>query len=259
MRGGHASMLSILGITGLLTVAGCGQLPEADTARLVLRAEKAFAGAKTSEDFLRVAGLYQEFLDRGAVSGAAWYNQGNALLRAGQRGRAIAAYRQAMRYRPRDPYLEANLRFALGESPGSVRRRPVLEYVLFWQDWLSYPEKFLALFGAAVATFLVGVAGLLTQRGGLARMAAAGLLIVLVLGLSAGYDWYRFECVAQGVIVQKQTVARKGNADSYEPALTGTLAEGAEFTLLERRGEWLLIRLAGGQEGWVPQQAATTY
>lgn len=257
MRAGRPRALWMIAL-GVLPLAGCRQSLEAETARLVLRAEEAFTAAKTSEDFLRVAGVYQEVLEQGYVSGAAWYNQGNALVRAGQRGRAIAAYRQAARYRPRDPYLEANLRFALGNSAATARP-PVIEHVLFWQDWLSYPEKFLALFAAAIATVLVGLAAHLTLRRGLTRLAAVGFLVVLILGVSAGYDWYRYEYVIHGVIVEKQIVARKGNADSYEPALTGALAEGTEFTLLERRPDWLLIRLAGGQEGWVPQKAAVTY
>ena len=57
---------------------------------------------------------------------------------------------------------------------------------------------------------------------------------------------------------QAEVVARKGNAESYEPALNEKLPE-AEFRLLERRGDWLLIRLAGGQEGWIADRAAAVF
>ena len=77
--------------------------------------------------------------------------------------------------------------------------------------------------------------------------------------ISAAYDWYRFDYVVRGVITQADVVARKGNAESYEPALNEKLSEGTEFRLLERRGDWLLIRLPGGQEGWIDQRAAVTY
>ena len=56
-------------------------------------------------------------LDRGQISGAVLYNQGNAFMQAGQRGRAIAAYRQARRYLGPDLFLEANLAYALGNQP----------------------------------------------------------------------------------------------------------------------------------------------
>ena len=61
------------------------------------------------------------------------------------------------------------------------------------------------------------------------------------------------------MVVEKQAVVRKGYAESYEPALTAPLDEGAEFDLIERRSDWLLIRLAGQQEGWIPDSAAVVY
>ena len=53
-----------------------------------------------------------------------YYNLGNAYFRAGEYGRAIAAYRKAKPYRPRDPYLEANLRQALSVAPGRLPEPP---------------------------------------------------------------------------------------------------------------------------------------
>ena len=154
----------------------------------------------------------------------------------------IAAYRQARRYLGPDPFLEANLAYALGNQP-AVRRRPLVEYVLFWQDWISYPDKFHLAAGCVGATFLLAVAVLFVRRRLLVRLALLGLALSLVLVFSAAYDWYRYQWKVHGVIVAKQTVVRKGNAESYEPALTAALDEGAEFELIERRGDWLWIRL----------------
>ena len=201
--------------------------------------------------------MYQEIIDGGVASGAVWYNQGNAFMQAGQRGRAIAAYRQAQRYRPRDPYLEANLRFALRNS--TLPRRSLMEYVLFWQNWLSLPEKYWLLGLAAGVAFVLGLIGLLSERRQLSRLALATLVPVLLLVLSVGYDAYRYRERTHGVVVQPETVARKGDAVSYEPALTGPLEEGTEFHVVERRGDWLLVHLPGGQEGWIEQHAAVLY
>ena len=247
-----------LGMAFLVLLSGCSRPLDLDSARLFQEAEKTFAAAKSPDDFLKAAAMDQEILDRGQISGAVLYNQGNAFMQAGQRGRAIAAYRQACRYLGRDPLLEANLSYALGNPP-AVRRRPLVEYLLFWQDWFSYPEKFyLAAVGVGV-TFLLAVASLFVRRRMLARLAMLGLAISLLLVFSAGYDWYRYQWKVHGVILQRQTVVRKGNAESYEPALTAALEEGAEFDLLERRGDWLWIRLAGDQEGWIPDKAAVVY
>ena len=218
----------------------------------------AFDRATKPEDFVKVAAMYQEMIDDGAVSGAVFYNQGNAWMRAKQPGRAIAAYRQAERYRPRDPYLEANLQYALG--PGVPAHRPIIETILFWQNWLSYPEKFYAAAAAALLTFCFATIMLFTSRRRLwRRLVLAGAAITVLSIISAAYDWYRFDYVVHGVITQADVVARKGNAESYEPALNEKLSEGTEFQALEHRGQWLLIRLPGGQEGWVMDRMAVTY
>ena len=218
----------------------------------------AFDRAAKPEDFVKVAAMYQEMIDDGAVSGAVFYNQGNAWMRAKQPGRAIASYRQAQRYRPRDPYLAANLQFALGSN--SEPRRPIVETLMFWQNWFSYPEKFYSAAAGAGLTFCFAVIMLFATRRRLwRRLVLAGATITALMIVSAAYDWYRFDCVTHGVITESDVVARKGNAQSYEPALSEKLAEGTEFRLVERRGDWLLIRLPGGQEGWIIGRDAVTY
>ena len=242
----------------LLLCAGCARGVDLEMAETFQEAQKTFDQARSADDFLRAAGLYQSILDRGVVSGAVLYNQGNAYMEAGQRGRAIAAYRQASRYRPRDPYLEANLEFALGaDSPSG--RRPMIEYVLFWQDWLSYPEKFRLAAALSLVTFALGTAALFRHRRLLARLTIVGLALTLLFSFSAGYDWYRFEKLVHGVIVEQQVIARKGNGTTYEPAFTEPLTEGAEFHLIERRGAWSLVRLPAGEEGWLENETIVLY
>jgi hypothetical protein len=241
----------IAGLFSAATATGCGKpISEAAQAQFQ-KAQQAFDSAQSPDDFLRVAGMYQQLVAAGIHSGAVFYNQGNAYMRAGRRGRAIACYRQAQRYRPRDPLLDANLRFAIGSD--QVRPpRPLIEYVLFWQDWISYPNKFrLSLLAAAIAA-ASGLAGLVSRASVWNRAALAVLAITLAVGFSALYDWYRFELVTHGVITSKSVVARKGNAESYEAAFTQPLVEGTEVLVLDRRGDWVQIQLAPGQEGWVP-------
>jgi tetratricopeptide (TPR) repeat protein len=242
----------------LLACPGCGHSVDLEAAATFQEAQNTFDQADSPDDFLRAAGLYQTILDRGIVSGAVLFNQGNAYMQADERGRAVAAYRRAKRYRPRDAYLDANLRYARGtENPAG--RRPVIEYLLFWQEWLSYPEKFRLAGAAAYVTFALGLVALFWKRRLFSRLALAGLAMTLLFAFSAGYDWYRHDAIVHGVIVDDEVTARKGNATSYEPAFTEPLTESTEFRLVERRGDWLLIRLPAGQEGWVEQEAAVTY
>lgn len=243
----------------LLLAAGCGRAVDPALAPSIQKALETFDKAQSPDDFLRAAALYQEVLEQGVVSGAVLYNQGNALMRAGQRARAIAAYRQAQRYLPRDPYLEANLASALVVDSPAARRRPVIEYVLFWQDWLSYPEKFNLLAVAIGLGCGLAFLAVLLQNRLLVKLTSIVAGVSLVLAVSAGYDAYRYQFTAHGVVVDREVVARKGNAASYEPALTEPLKAGTEFQVLDRRPDWLLIRLPGDQEGWVQEKATVVY
>ena len=222
-------------------------------------AQKAFDAAAKPDDFVKVAAMYQELLDppNNFISGEVYYDLGNAWMRAKQPGRAIAAYRQAQRYFPRERHLEENLREALKAEPDA--HRPIFETILFWQNWLSYPEKFYLATGAIALTLLLATVMLFASRRMLKRLVLGLAAFALLAVFSALYDAWRFDYVVHGVTVEADVVARKGNAESYEPALTENLPEGTEFRLLDRRPNWLLVRLSGGQEGWISDKAAVVY
>src|ERR1700722_14252576 len=111
--------------------------------RTFVRVLELFDAAKSPADYRASADLLESLLADGFRNGAVYYNLGNAYFRAGEYGRAIAAYRKAKPYRPRDPYLEANLRQALSVAPGHLPEppSPLWTHVLFWSGWLSFPQK----------------------------------------------------------------------------------------------------------------------
>ncbi|MBN1852677.1 MAG: hypothetical protein JW829_08130 [Pirellulales bacterium] len=245
--------------TFALFAAGCARQIDLETVRTFQGALQQFDASDSPEDYLRAAAMYQEILDSGIVSGTVLYNQGNAFMQAGKRGRAIAAYRHAQRYRPRDPYLDANLNLALGAEPGGSPRRPMIEYILFWQHWLSYPEKFKIVALSAAIAFGFGVCALFLRRRLIKNLAIAAVVLTLLFSFSAGYDWYRYDRILHGVVIQDRVIARKGNATTYEPAFTEPLSEGTEFRLVYRQGNWLRVRLPSDQEGWLPDDSVVLY
>ena len=250
-------------LSAILNVAGCGSRPDLETAQTFQEAETSFSAAESKDEFARVAGQYDQLLANGFVSGVALYNQGNAWMRAGETGRAIAAWRQAQRYRPRDPYLSANLQSALTSC---ASKAPVNQevgfggYVFFWQNWLSYPEKFLLATLSLIASCVVGLLGpLLVQRRAVRRLTLVFGALFAVAAISATWDWQRYEQTTQGVIAQDSIEARKGNSESYEAAFTMPLPEGSEFVVLEERADWLRIRITDLGTAWIPTRAAVTY
>lgn len=260
----HKAASVLFAAATISLVAGCSRAPDDEVLQKFLSAQQVYDEAKSQGGFLRAASLYQEILDAGFVSGAVFYNQGNAFMRAGQRGRAVACYRQAKRYCPQDPFVDGSLRSALDEDESS-RRRVFIDYVFFWQDWLGYGGKFHLFACTAAVTFAIGVATLFAgRRRWIAYCGWAGLVITLVIAASAAYDWYRFESVQHGVVVADEVVALKRPAvslkeDFPKEAFTQPLSEGTEFVVAEHRGVWLRIRLPGAKEGWVKASEVVVY
>lgn len=255
--------LHVLALLALFSGIGCSRRPDLDTAERFQQAESAFSQADSADDFARVAGRYERLLADGFVSGVVYYNLGNAWMRAGETGRAIAAWRQSQRYRPRDVYLSANLQSALTAAGSTEPVHPhtgVAGYVFFWQNWLSYQEKFYAATALLMAACVAVLAQSLLRHHRVAHRFTVGCgLLFLVLAASAAWDWQRFDRTTHGVVVQDNVEARKGNSESYETAFTEPLPEGSEFVVLEERADWLNIQINGLGTAWIPARAAVTW
>ena len=223
--------------------------------RTFLRALEVFDAAKTPQDYEAAAAFLESLLADGFRNGAVYYNLGNAYFRAGEYGRAIAAYRKAKAYRPRDPYLEANLRQALSVAPGRVLEPPPpwWTHVLFWSGWLSFPEKAYAAFVGFLLAALAASAALILRRPRVHWASAILALCAAVLSLDAGLahadvSWSRH------AVVTSETIARKGIGKDYEPAFDQPLKDGAEFTILSENGDWVFGHFEGIGDGWLRRE-----
>ena len=185
--------------------------------RTFIRALEMFDAAKTPHDYRESAALLESLLADGFHNGAVYYNLGNAYFRAGEYGRAIAAYRKAKPFRPRDPYLEANLRQALSVAPGRLPEPPPpwWTHVLFWSGWLSFPAK--------AYTRSPLICWRLWRRARPRSATAAGywisavLVALPVLAVDAGLAYADVAWSKHGVVTH-ETIARKGIGKDYEPA-----------------------------------------
>lgn len=242
-----------------LTAPGCAEGPSSEQLKSFAEAESAFNAAKSAEDYLRVAGTYEQLREDGVRSAAVLFNQGNAFARAEQHGRAIACYRQALRLQPSNESIRANLMTALSAT-GAVEP-PVgwFRRIVFWHDWLNYQSKFYFASALLVFTSVMLLAAKKARSGLAARVAVGVLMLASIAVMSAAYDWYRFEKVRSGAIAIAGVTPRRGNGSSYEPAFTQPLPEGTEFDVSERRGDWFHITVRRIGSGWVKADEVVIY
>ncbi len=244
-------------------VGGCGAAPDLETTRKFQEAEETFVSASTPGDFARAARQYEQISGDDFVSSTLLYNQGNSWMRAGETGRAIASYRQAQRFRPRDPYLEANLRNALAASGSSSDVLPetgIAGFVFFWQNWVSYREKFIVTTVLLAATVVLSLFGqLLRERAWLCRCSFTAGVFVVICAASTAWDWQRFDGTMYGVVAAESAIARKGNAESYDAAFKEPLRQGTEFVVEEERNGWLRVHVGEAGTGWLCERDVVSY
>ncbi len=257
------SRIALLALMATLAAAlGCAAPPDKETMALLRKADEAFKTAQTTgqtnDQYVASAQVIEQLVDTGFVSGLALYNQGNAYAQAGQVGRAIAAYRQALRYKPRNAELHANLESVL-EAPIDQKTMRVVDHLFVWQRWLSYREKYqlTTLFLIASLT-MFWVARWTTSSYAWRRFGIAAAVAFLVMASSTLIDWYRYEKTLYGVVT-REVVSRKGNSETYDPAFTRPMVDGTEFTVRQQRGDWIRARFADNVEAWLPTNACVVY
>lgn len=250
-----ARIISALVVLAFLSPAVSLAAETGSRERTFLRALEMFDAARSPQEYAESATLLESLLSDGYRNGAVFYNLGNAWFRAGQYGRAIAAYRKAKVYRPRDPYLDANLRQALSVAPGRLPEPPPAwwTHVLFWSGWLSYPEKTYTAFAILLLAAAVASAALLVRRPRIYWISAALGLCAAVLCIDAGLA-YADVTWSRDAVVTGETIARKGIGKDYEPAFDQPLRDGAEFTILSESGDWLLGHFEGIGDGWLRRE-----
>jgi tetratricopeptide (TPR) repeat protein len=209
-------------------------------------------------DFTGALEAYRAILQSGFESADLYYNLGNAYFKTGDLGRSILSYERALRVKPRDPDIQANLELARSITTDDIEPLPrfwVLSLVEWWVE--LFPRRGLAL--TVAFAYVLAAMGLcvriLSQASGTRRtgtwIAACGGLGILVFGTTllawdgalGGSDW--------GVILVEEVAVQ--SAPSQEDDLTlFFLHEGTKVRLDQATELWTEIVLEDGRVGWIP-------
>jgi tetratricopeptide (TPR) repeat protein len=247
---------------GLSTEEIRGDLAEAQKA-FQKGLELETSNPELGRDYFRSSILhYRRMVDEGGVrNGRIYYNIGNAYFRLDDLGRAILNYKRAALYIPNDDNLRQNLKYARGRRKNRVEekeREKVFKTLFFLHYDLPYSVRFLVF---SISFALIWMAALLYifVRSGRLKIA-----IIIFAIISTGFftslmiEKINFTGSPAGVIIDDETVARKGDAVTYQPSFTDPLCAGTEFQLIENRGAWWQIELVNGVRCWIQSDAGET-
>lgn len=235
------------GILLLLALICAGNLLAADVVSDFSAANQLYAKGK----FAEAAAVYERVLQTGRESPSLLFNDGNAEFKAGNLGKAIAAYRQAELLAPRDAELRANLAFVRNQVQGAtVRESP-------WQKWIGS----LSLNEGAVLTsvlfWLMSALFIARQiQPALAPKLRTATRIFVTLTIFSGavlavQAANRFKS-SVAVVTGPEATARSGPFDDAQSAFTAQ--DGAELRVLDRHDEWVQVADGAGKIGWMSRK-----
>lgn len=222
--------------------------------------ESAFDAANRAYEqgkFTEAAALYEKLIPSAPRAGALYFNSGNAWFKAGQTGRAIAAYRQAEALAPRDPGIRFNLQFARKKvttqdaSASSLWQRAFTTLTLNeWAGllagavWLWFALLALREWRPALRAALSGYT------------ATAGVTCLALAGCLAASAQLRLQTVS-AVVVASDAIARSGPLDEakvlhqFRDGLEVTVLDEKEITVGATRQRWLQVRDVANRSGWM--------
>jgi hypothetical protein len=196
--------------------------------------------------------------DGGIRNGKLFYNIGNIYFRSGDLGRAILNYRRASLYISNDPNLKQNLEYARSRRADNIEKKQAEKVfkTLFFLHYDVPSGVKLLIFTVSFAVVWIAAAILLfTSRGGIRLLLVAASVVSALFIISLSVESFSQSHNPAGVITAGEVVARKGDADTYQPSFTEPLHSGTEFGLVEKRNEWYHIELENGVRCWIPAGA----
>jgi tetratricopeptide (TPR) repeat protein len=220
--------------------------------KFLLEAEKAY----DSKNYKVAITNYEKLIADGYKSYQLYYNLGNAYYRSNQLGKAIYAFELARKINPNDEDVRINLGIASAKTIDKIDAKEnffisaVKTNVLSslstsnWA-WLSIVSLLVA---AGLFFVFVNVQVQFIKRTSFlfSILFAIGFITTYFLGYSA----LKAKMENKFAIVTTKEV-RVMNEPTLSASPKFSLHEGTKIKVVENNGDWILIKLDNGNEGWV--------
>jgi len=214
------------------------------------------ATAFDKKEFQKSANLYEEVMQDGYQSSELFFNAGNAYYRQNKLGKAIYYYELAKKLNPNDEDVKINLSIANGKTLDKIDTRENFLLTAVKTNILqSLSTDQWAWIGILALT--VGLVGLFMffvfdnmRAKKLALVGSAlflvGFIITYILGFSAlkAKNNNKF-----AIILDKEVTIQ--NEPVQSAAVKFRLHEGTKVRLIKTNGDWSLVSLDNGNEGWL--------
>jgi len=201
--------------------------------------------------------FYDGVLESGQASGELHYNMGVAHAELGDMGYAIWHFELAKKWGLDTEALHHNLQLVREERIDEIEEIPEFFLSKWWNTWQGLLSSNLWSI-ISMLSLLIGIYGLyfwrtagertLRKKGFIGGIACSCIAILcLISAISAAKH---FEKPSTGVLLSEMSNLRAAPDVQSAPILE--LHAGADIDVQDQIGDWIKVRLANGQEGWLP-------
>lgn len=187
-------------------------------------------------------------------NGYTYYNLGNALYRAGQKSKALAAWLHAKELLPRFDAIGQNIEFVRDELRGgrsgiNSKPHPAARAFFFWHYGLSGAEvDFACVIFAWLLAIVLFWRKLFPVHAVVGGKLALGIGVLLAAFLLSAITRTAFK-ERRAVVVSSSLGLR--SAPGARAVELSKLFEGAELRVLEREQNWSRVEIDSNHRGWV--------
>ena len=215
-------------------------------------AEKAY----DSKNFKISIHHYQKLINEGYKSYQLYFNLGNSYYRNNELGKAIYYYELASKSNPADDDIKINLAIATSKTIDKVNSKENFFITAIKTNilspfstftWSIFTISFISL--ASILFFIfINSNNILIKR--ISFIGTCFCFILFTLSYFLGYTSLKSKSENKFAIITSKEIKILN-----EPTISGiskfNLHEGTKIRIVENKGEWILIKLDNGNEGWI--------
>lgn len=219
---------------------------------ILKKAEKAY----DERNYRLAVETYQSLVDKGYKSFELYFNLGNAYYRNNNLGKAIFYYELARKIEPEDEDVRINLAMANSKTQDQIESKEnffinaVKTNVL--TSFSTATWAWLTIISLAISSLLFFLF-ISSQRVAIKRVMfvlSALLFLTFIITYSLGYSAMKSKYENKFAIIIAGEV-RVMNEPTPGATMKFLLHEGTKIRVVEKNGDWVLIKLDNGNEGWL--------
>ena len=216
--------------------------------QLFEKANKAY----NNSDYTSAITLYDSILTIGLESSELYYNLGNCHYKAQDWANAIWHYEKSLKLEKNDKTIQ-NLELANLKIIDRIEEIPQLFYKKWWSSFISLFNTFSWQLISILIIWLSLTIKILSQFTNYKKECFLSILYSLALiSFFATYSSYQTNITKKEAIIFTSSIV-VNSAPTTNSTNLFSLHSGSKIEILDTIGEWINIKIANGNSGWIKE------